>query len=94
MSKIEVSPFDVAELLNDEETIQAFLNEVLTDGTPAEFVQALNTVARARKMHQIADKAGIGRTTLYRSLKSDKPRFETLAKVLDAMGYRLAVVAK
>lgn len=94
MSKIEVSPFDVAELLNDEETIQAFLNEVLTDGTPAEFVQALNTVARARKMHQIANKAGIGRTTLYRSLKSDKPRFETLAKVLDAMGYRLAVVAK
>lgn len=94
MNKVQVSRLDIAELLNDEETINAYLNEALTEGTPAEFVQALNTVARAKKMHDIAEKSGIGRTTLYRSLKSEKPRFETLAKVLDAMGYRLAVVAK
>lgn len=94
MSKVEISRLDIAELLNDEETINAYLNETLTEGTPAEFVQALNTVARAKKMHHIAEKSGIGRTTLYRSLQSEKPRFETLAKVLDAMGYRLAVVAK
>lgn len=94
MNKVEISRLDIAELLNDEETINAYLNETLAEGTPAEFVQALNTVARAKKMHNIAEKAGIGRTTLYRSLQSEKPRFETLAKVLDAMGYRLAVVAK
>lgn len=94
MNKVEISRLDIAELLNDEETINAYLNETLAEGTPAEFVQALNTVARAKKMHHIAEKAGIGRTTLYRSLQSEKPRFETLAKVLDAMGYRLAVVAK
>lgn len=39
-------------------------------------------------------KSGIGRTTLYRSLQSGKMRFETLSKILDAMDYRLAVVAK
>lgn len=91
---VQVSRLDIAELLNDEETINAFLNEFLTDGTPAEFIQALNTVARAKKIHNIAEKSGIGRTTLYRSLQSEKMRFETLSKILDAMGYRLAVVAK
>lgn len=75
MNKIEISRLDIAELLNDEETINAYLNETLAEGTPAEFVQALNTVARAKKMHDIAEKAGIGRTTLYRSLQSEKPRF-------------------
>lgn len=94
MNKVNISRLDIAELLNDEETINAYLNETLETGTPAEFVQALNTVARTKKMHDIAEKSGIGRTTLYRSLQSEKPRFETLAKVLDAMGYRLAVVAK
>lgn len=94
MSKINISRFDVADYLDSEETINAYLNETLATGTPSEFVQALNTVARAKKMHEIAEKSGIGRTTLYRSLQSEKPRFETLAKVLDAMGYRLAVVAK
>lgn len=91
---VQISRLDIAELLNDEETINAFLNEFLIDGTPAEFIQALNTVARAKKIHNIAEKSGIGRTTLYRSLQSEKMRFETLSKILDAMGYRLAVVAK
>lgn len=94
MNKVNISPFDVADYLDSEEMINVYLNETLETGTPAEFVQALNTVARAKKMHNIAEKSGIGRTTLYRSLQSEKPRFETLAKVLDAMGYRLAVVAK
>lgn len=94
MNKIEISRFDVADYLDSEEMINAYLNETLEEGTPAEFVKALNTVARAKKMRHIAEKSGIGRTTLYRSLQSDKPRFETLAKVLDALGLRLMVVSK
>lgn len=91
MTQIDV--LDIAELLDDEATITAYLNDMLED-TPEAFVQALNTVARARGMHQIAQQADMGRTVLYRSLSSKKPRFETMTKVLDAMGYRLAVVAK
>lgn len=94
MTKVQISRLDIAELLTDEEIIQAYLNEYLEDGTPAEFVQALNTVARARGMNNIAQQAGIGRTTLYRTLNSEKPRFETLKNILDAMGYKLTVVAK
>lgn len=94
MSKIEITPFDVAEVLTDEATMQAYLNDMLIEGTPAEFVQALNDVARARGMSETAKTAGIGRTTLYKTLASEKPRFETLTKVLDAMGLQLQVVSK
>lgn len=86
--------YDPAHYLTDEATIQAYLNDMLAEGTPAEFVQALNDVARARGMGQIAKAAGIGRTTLYKTLQSEKPRFDTLAKVLDSMGLQLQVVAK
>ncbi|WP_227428866.1 addiction module antidote protein [Psychrobacter sp. I-STPA6b] len=92
--KIEITPFDVAECLNDDETIQAYLNEVLAEGTASEFVQALNDVARAKGMNDIAQKSGIGRTTLYKSLSSDKPRFETLFKVLDSMGLQFQIANK
>lgn len=94
MSKVKISRFDVAEYLTDEETIQAYLNEMLLEGTPSEFVQALNDVARARGMNEIAKGAGIGRESLYKSLTSSKPRFETLAKVLDSLGLQLQVVSK
>lgn len=92
MDKITVSEFDVAELLNDEATIEAYLNEILLDGTPQEFIQALDHIARARGMNEIAQKTGIGRTTLYKTLQSEKPRFESLAKILESLGLKIQVV--
>jgi probable addiction module antidote protein len=86
--------FDPANYLTDEATIEAYLNEMLADGTPTEFVQALNDVARARGMNEVAQGAGMGRTTLYKTLQSEKPRFESLAKVLDSLGLQLQVVSK
>ncbi|WP_278932297.1 addiction module antidote protein [Moraxella osloensis] len=91
---IKISRFDVASYLADEATIQAYLNEMLESGTPAEFVQALNDVARARGMNDVAKGANMGRTTLYKTLQSEKPRFESLAKVLDSLGLQLQVVSK
>lgn len=92
MNNINVSRLDVAELLNDEATIEAYLNEILLDGTPQEFIQALDHIARARGMNEIAQKTGIGRTTLYKTLQSEKPRFESLAKILESLGLKIQVV--
>ena len=89
----QIDTLDIAELLDDEATITAYLNDMLEE-TPEAFVQALNTVAHARSMHPIAQQADMSRTVLGCSLSSKKPRFETMTKALDAMGYRLAVVAK
>jgi probable addiction module antidote protein len=89
---IKTSPFDVAEYLQTDEDIREFLAEVLATGTSADFIHALNTAARARGMTEIARQAGVSRASLYKSLSADgNPRFETISKIVEALGARLAV---
>ena len=52
MSKIK--NFDIAEYLDSEEMIQAYLAEVLKDGDESEFMRALEHIARARSMIESA----------------------------------------
>ena len=52
---MELTDFDVAEYLDDEETIAAYLTEILTDGDTAEFMAALGDVARARGISELAE---------------------------------------
>lgn len=59
MTNIKTSRFDVAEYLTDETLISAYLNEVVTDGAPTDFIQVLNDVARAKGMKEAAEKTGI-----------------------------------
>ena len=54
ITNIKTSIFDVAEYLTDETLINAYLNEVVTDGAPTNFIQALNDVARARGINKLA----------------------------------------
>lgn len=86
-------PFDVAEYLETDEDIWEFLAEVLATGTTSDFIHALNTAARAKGMTAIAQEAGVSRASLYKSLSSDgNPRFETIHKVVEALGGQLSVV--
>ncbi|KIX31381.1 addiction module antitoxin [Mannheimia haemolytica] len=87
-----MQPFDAAEYLANDELIALYLAETLKDGTDEEFIQALNTVARAKGMNELAKKAGIGRESLYQSLSSSKPRFETIRKIISALNLELSVV--
>lgn len=83
--KYGLRPFDVAEFLDDEETIRAYLAEVLQEGDQDEFLEALNDVARARGIAELARQTGLGRESLYKTLsKGSKPRFETIQKILAA----------
>ena len=85
-------PFDMAEQLRDEQDIAAYLTLVLEEGDPGELAHALGVIARARGMTQIAAKAGMGREALYKALRADaSPRFETILKVMHALGLRLSV---
>ena len=45
---LETIPWDAAEYLDDNESIAAYLAEVMEMGDPAHIVHALGTVARAR----------------------------------------------
>ena len=85
-------PFDMAEQLRDEQDIAAYLTLVLEEGDPGELAHALGGIARARGMTQIAAEAGMGREALYKALRADaSPRFETILKVMHALGLRLSV---
>jgi probable addiction module antidote protein len=95
MMTITTKPFDIAEYLETDEDIWEFLAEVLATGTTSDFIHALNTAARAKGMTEVARQAGVTRASLYKSLSEDgNPRFETISKIVEALGGRLAVVGQ
>ena len=91
---IKVTKWDAAEHLDSEEAIAAFLAEAMEIGDQKFIVHALNTVARARGMTQIAKDAGIARQALYKSLGEDgNPTLSTLLGVMKSLGVNLSVTA-
>lgn len=96
MVKIADLPsFDMAEELRNEEDMTTYLNLVLEENDPAELAHALGVIARARGMTQIAKDAGITREALYKALRpNSNPRYDTIQRVLDALGVRLIAVPK
>ena len=93
MVKVSDLPnFDMAESLKTEEDIVMYLNMVLEENDPAELAHALGVIAKARGMTQIAKEAGIGREALYKALRQDSaPRFDTINRVVNALGLKLTV---
>lgn len=88
----DLSKFDVVDHLRTEKDIAAYLSAVLEDGDPALFVAAIGDIAKAKGMSEIAKKSGVTRESLYRALKIEaRPRFETVTKVVHALGMRLTV---
>ena len=86
------APFDAADYLTDEETIAAYLSAALEDPDPDLFLVAVRDVARARGMTQLARATGLGRESLYKALAPGaKPRYDTVLKVLHALGVKLHV---
>lgn len=88
---IEITKWDAAEYLDNDESIGAFLADAMESGDQKIIVHALNTVARARGMTQIASDAGIGRQALYKSLgESGNPTLSTLLGVIKSLGLTLS----
>jgi probable addiction module antidote protein len=88
---VKTAPFDVAEHLDNQEVIAAYLTEALETEDVEFIAQAIGNVARARGMTGIAREAGLQRESLYRALSADgNPELATVMKVLHALGVRLA----
>ena len=88
---VTFTKWDAAEHLDSDEIIAGYLAEVMEIGDQALIVHALNTVARARGMTQIAKDAGIARQALYKSLGEDgNPTLSTLLGVLKSLGVTLS----
>lgn len=87
---LRLTPFDAAEYLKDEESIAEFLNASIEMNDPTVLLNAVCTVARARSMSELAEASGLGRESLYKALKpGSQPRYETVMKVLSALGVEM-----
>ena len=91
-NKLRLALFDASDYLDNEETIAEYLKAALEDPDPEAFLVAVCDVAKARGMASVAAKAGLGRESLYKALKPGaQPRFDTVRRLLDALGVRLDV---
>ena len=89
---MEATKFDIADYLESKEMIVEYLNTVLEEGTNAELISAIGHVAKAIGMTKIAEETGLSRTSLYKALSKDsKPQFDTVMKILKAIGGQLKV---
>lgn len=94
--KLRTTRFDPADYLVSEEGeieyLKALFDEEEFDANI--FLSALGDIARARSMAKVAAATGLGRESLYKALQpGSKVRFETVQKVLNALGVRLTVEA-
>ena len=90
MMKKQWASFDAADYLDNEQVIHAYLNAALEDADPEVFLMAVKNVARARGMSQLAKDAGLARENLYKALTPGaKPRYDTVLKLVRALGVQL-----
>ena len=71
----------MAEHLETDEDMAAYLEAALEEGDPALVAAALGDIARAKGMAQIAQETGLGRESLYKALSPEgNPEFATVLK--------------
>ena len=92
--KLGLAPFDASDYLDDEETIAEYLRAALENPDPDAFLTAVRDLAKARGISRVAADAGLGRESLYKALRpGTHPRFDTVRRMLGALGVRLDVSA-
>jgi probable addiction module antidote protein len=92
MKKIITTRYDVAEHLRTPKEMAAYLEACLEEanGDAAFIAKAIGDIARAHGMAKVARDAGLSRESLYKALSGDRsPGFETILKVIEALGLQL-----
>lgn len=92
MGKTHTTRFDVAEHLRTPKEMAAYLEACIEEarGDAAFIARALGNIARAKGMSQVARDSGLSRESLYKALSGERtPSFETVLKVIDALGLTL-----
>lgn len=97
MPKTGTSRYDVAEHLRTPEEMAAYLEACLEEanGDAAFIAKALGDIARAKGMSQVARDAGLSRESLYKALSGERvPSFDTILKIISALGLKLHADAR
>lgn len=96
---LKTNQFDPAKYFKSEAEIAVYLQVAAEEAKELNdndiLMRAIETSAKARGMMQIAKDAGVSRESLYKSLAPNaKPRWETVVKVLDALGMEITLTPK
>ena len=92
MKKTVTTRYDVADHLRTPKEMAAYLEACLEEagGDAAFIAKALGDIARAKGMAQVARDSGLSRESLYKALSGERsPGFDTILKVVEALGLRL-----
>jgi len=92
MAKTITTKYEVAEHLRTPEEMAAYLEACIEEanGDAAFIAKALGDIARAKGMTQVARDSGLSRESLYKALSGERsPGFDTILKVLQALGLKL-----
>ena len=92
MTKTRTTRYDVAKHLRTPEEMAAYLEACMeeADGDAAFIAKALGDIARAKGMSLVARDAGLSRESLYKALSGERsPDFDTILKVIEALGLKL-----
>ena len=92
---IKLRPYSetLREALKDPFDAAAYLEVAFAEGNEEGILLALRDVADVHGMAEVAERAGVGRESLYKTLSENgNPKLTTLQSVLHGVGLRLAVV--
>ena len=89
---MEISKFEIADYLDNNEMIAEYLNTVLAEGNDSDVIIAIGYIAKSIGMTKIAQETGLSRPSLYKALSNGaKPQFETIMKILKAIGGQIQI---
>lgn len=91
---LKTTAWDSAEYIKTDADRTAYLEACLEEAPddPVFIAHALGVVARSRNMSQLARDTGLTREGLYKALSEQgNPSFDTVLKVVRAMGYQLTL---
>lgn len=87
-------PFNPVDIFKSEEEINQWLSSSLENDDPETFIMVLGAVVKHRGVAKVAKEAGINREHLYRIIRGDaKPLFDSVSKILNALGVKLQATA-
>lgn len=87
-----LSDFNMADELKTKEDMLVYLNMVIQENNPAEFVNALGVIVRSKDLSEITETSPLKCQALYEALcKEASPSFDTVNQLLNALGFRLTV---
>lgn len=89
---LELNEFNFAQGIETKEDMAMYLSAFLEEGGINGLLEGLRLLVQQNGMTETAQLSGLNRQHLYRVLNGEtKPKFETLDKLLHALGFKMSV---